>query len=156
MCSIVSLSLHSTFCTFFALLHPIPVVSLLFPTFDSRHHFSLSCIISPQVLRNLLSYTIIDSLILSLLSCLSVSLSFSLSSTFLHLPFALNLSASSLAYPFLSLLLLRVFFFFSLQHSVSILHSSLQTLPLSYRFHSQPIPFTLFLHYVIWRFSVLS
>jgi hypothetical protein len=42
-----------------------------------------------------------DSLILSLLSCLSVALSHSLSSTFIHLPFALNLSASSLANPFL-------------------------------------------------------
>jgi hypothetical protein len=44
---------------------------------------------------------ILDSLILSLLSCLSVSLSLSLSSTFIHLPFALNPSTSSLAYPFL-------------------------------------------------------
>jgi hypothetical protein len=43
----------------------------------------------------------LDSLILSFISYFSVSLSFSLSSTFIHLPFALNLSTSSLAYLFL-------------------------------------------------------
>jgi hypothetical protein len=50
-----------------------------------------------------LSYSLLylDSLILFLFSCLSVSLSLSLSSTFIHLPFALKLSTSSLAYPFL-------------------------------------------------------
>jgi hypothetical protein len=50
----------------------------------------------PQALRNFLCHTppyfllYLDSLILFLLSCLSVSLSLSLSSTFTHLPFALN------------------------------------------------------------------
>jgi hypothetical protein len=50
-----------------------------------------------------LSYSLLhmDSLILSLLSCLSVSLSLSLSSTFIHLHFAPNLSTSSLANSFL-------------------------------------------------------
>jgi hypothetical protein len=50
-----------------------------------------------------LSYSLLnmDSLILSLLSCLSVSLSLSLSSTFTHLHFAPNLSTSSLANSFL-------------------------------------------------------
>jgi hypothetical protein len=43
----------------------------------------------------------LESLILSLLFCLSVSLSLSLSSAHIHLPSALNLSTSSLAYPFL-------------------------------------------------------
>jgi hypothetical protein len=50
-----------------------------------------------------LSYSLLylDSLIFSLLSCLSVSLSLLFSSTFIHLPFALNFSTSLLAYPFL-------------------------------------------------------
>jgi hypothetical protein len=50
-----------------------------------------------------LSYSLLhmDSLILSLLSCLSVSLSLSLSSTFIHLHFAPNLSTSSLENSFL-------------------------------------------------------
>jgi hypothetical protein len=43
----------------------------------------------------------LESLILSLLFCLSVSLFLSLSSAHIHLPSALNLSTSSLAYPFL-------------------------------------------------------
>jgi hypothetical protein len=62
--------------------------------------------------------------------CLSVSLSLSLRSTFIHLPFALNLSTSSLV-P-------SLFFFVSLQHSASAgctlpFHSFCpQTLPLSF------------------------
>jgi hypothetical protein len=51
----------------------------------------------------------LDSLILSLLSCLFVALFLSLSSTFIHLPFALNLSTSLLTYPFLSFF--SMFFF---------------------------------------------
>jgi hypothetical protein len=82
--------------------------------------FPNTCFLSPH---SFLLY--MDSLILSLLSCLFVSLSPSFSSTFIHLPFALNLSTSSLLYPFLRVFPLSVFFFFSLQHSVSILHSSL-------------------------------
>jgi hypothetical protein len=70
----------------------------------------------PSFLSYFLLY--LDSLILYLLACLSVSLSLSLSSPFIHPPFALNLSTSLLAYPFLAFLLLLVFFFFSLQHSV--------------------------------------
>jgi hypothetical protein len=46
----LSLSPHSTFCTFFPLLPPIPTFSLLVPTSKSRHHFSFSCTLSPQVL----------------------------------------------------------------------------------------------------------
>jgi hypothetical protein len=106
------------------------VFSLLVSTSESRHHFSFSCTFSPHVLRPAfpLSYSELypNSLILSLLSCLSVSLSILLSSTFIHLSFALNLSTYSLAYPFLSvyfslsLSFFSVFFFFSLQHSLSI------------------------------------
>jgi hypothetical protein len=63
----------------------------------------ISCVIH-------LSYFLLylDSLILSLLFCLSVSLFLSFSSTCIHLPFALNLYTSSLIVYF-SLLLLRVF-----------------------------------------------
>jgi hypothetical protein len=92
MCSIVSP--HSTFCTFFSSPSIQYLFSLLVPTSKSRLHFSFFCT-SPQVLRNL------DSLILSLLSCFSVSLSLSLNSIFIHFPFAVNFSTSSLAYPFL-------------------------------------------------------
>jgi hypothetical protein len=79
----------------------IPVFSLLIPTSKSRHHFS--CTLSPQVLRNFLSYSLLclDSLIFSLLSFLSVSLPLSLSSAFIHFPFVLNLFTPSLTYPFL-------------------------------------------------------
>jgi hypothetical protein len=90
----------------FLSFHSIPVFSLLDPTSKSPHHFSFCYTLSPQVLRNFLIHLsdfllYLDSLMLSLLSYLSVSLSISLSSTFIYLPFALNLSASSLAYPFL-------------------------------------------------------
>jgi hypothetical protein len=67
-----------------------------------------------------LSYSLLylDSWILTLFSCLSVSLSLSLSSSLIHLPSSLNLSTSSLAYPFLlqyfSLSFSSAFFFFSL------------------------------------------
>jgi hypothetical protein len=78
---------------------PIPVLSLLVPAFKSCHHFPLFRALSPQVHRNILCHAFL--IILSLLSCLSVSLSLSLSSAHIHLPSALNLSTSSLAYPFL-------------------------------------------------------
>jgi hypothetical protein len=95
---------------------------------------------------------ILDSLILSLLSCLSVSLSLSLSSTFIHLPFALN--PSSLAYPFLwwyfSLsLLLRVFFSFLssiplVSCTLPFFHFSSNFARSLSHFHSHPIPPALF------------
>jgi hypothetical protein len=81
----------------FLSFHPIPVFSLLVPTSESRHHFSLSCTLSPYTPCCILY---LDSLILALISCLSMSLSLLLSSIFIHLLFALNLSTSSLAYPF--------------------------------------------------------
>jgi hypothetical protein len=62
----------------------------------------LNCLsLSSPSTQYLFYFLYLDSLILSLLSCLSVSLSLSLSSTFIHLPFALHLSTSSLAYLFL-------------------------------------------------------
>jgi hypothetical protein len=69
----------------FLSFRPIPAFSLLVPTSKSRHHFSFFCTVSSQVLRNFLCYT--PSLILSLLSCLPVPLSLSISSTFIHLAF---------------------------------------------------------------------
>jgi hypothetical protein len=122
-CAQLSLSLllaHSA--PSFLSFRPIPVFSLLVFTSKSRHHFSFFCTVSPQVLRNFLCYT--PYLILSLLSCLSVSLSLSSSSTFIHLAFA---SVFPLFHwHTLSFLSFSVFFFsFSLQHSVSVLHSSL-------------------------------
>jgi hypothetical protein len=102
MCSIVSLSLGHIL----HLLSSLSVqylfsLSLFVPASESRHHFPFFRTLSPQVHRNILCHASLDSLILSLLSCLSVSLSLSLSSAHIHLPSALNLSNSSLAYPFL-------------------------------------------------------
>jgi hypothetical protein len=61
----------------FLSFHPIPVFSLLIPTSKSRHHFSFFCTLSPRYSRissvTHLSYFLLylDSLILSLLPCLS-------------------------------------------------------------------------------------
>jgi hypothetical protein len=109
-CVQLSLSPHtcSTFCTFFPLLPS----NNCFPSFSFPHlHLAiifLSCALSLPRYYGIssvvhLSYSLLylDSSILSLLSCLSVSLCLSPSSTLTHLPFALNLSTSSLAYPFL-------------------------------------------------------
>jgi hypothetical protein len=57
MFSIVFLSPHSTFCTFFPLLLSKPVFSLLVRTSKYLYHFSFFCTLSPQVLRNFLSHT---------------------------------------------------------------------------------------------------
>jgi hypothetical protein len=132
----------------FLSFHPIPVFSLLLPTSKSRHHLSFFCTLSlPRYSVIHLSFfpLYIDSFIFFLLSCLVLSLSLSLSSTFIHLSFALNLFTSSLAYPFLwwyfslSFFSFSVFSFFPLQHSVSILHSILSILS---------IPLALFHHYL--------
>jgi hypothetical protein len=160
----------------FLSFHPMSVFSLLVPTSESRYHFSFSCTLSPQVLRNLLCYTplmlpvvsgFFDYLPSFLLVCVFVPLtqlyihpSFSRSQPFhfftgIPVPLVVFLSLS------LSLsLFFSVFFSFSLQHSVSIRHSSFPSIlylklcrSLS-RFHSQPIPRALFPHYVTWRFSV--
>jgi hypothetical protein len=92
----------------FLFFHPMSVFSLSsFPHLHLAITF-LSCALSLPRYYGIssvvyLSYFLLylDSLILSLLFCLSGSLSLSLSSTFTHLPFAFNLSTSSLAYPFL-------------------------------------------------------
>jgi hypothetical protein len=78
-----------------------------------------------------------------------VSLSLSLSSTFIHLPFALNLSTSSLACPFFSSPC-SFSFLFSIPSVSCTLPFHLfcpQTLLLSF-------PLTLFPHYLTCRFSV--
>jgi hypothetical protein len=85
------------------LFRPIPITSLLVPASESRHHslaLSLSRYTGTSSVMHL-SYSLLylNSLILSLLSCLSVPLS--LSSALVHLPSALILSTSPLAYPFL-------------------------------------------------------
>jgi hypothetical protein len=86
-----------------------PSVQYLFPL-SSFSHLNLAIIFLFLLLTfprysgiSSVSYSLLylDSLILSLPSCLSVSLSLSLSSALIHLPSALNLSTSSLAYPFL-------------------------------------------------------
>jgi hypothetical protein len=41
----------------FFFFRPIPVLSLFIPTSESRHHFSLSRILPPQVHRNILGHT---------------------------------------------------------------------------------------------------
>jgi hypothetical protein len=87
ICSLVIAHSAPSFLSF----HPIPVFALLVTSSKSRHHFSFSCTLSPQVFRNFLCYT---PLILPLLSgffdslpsfLLIWSLSLSLSSTFIHL-----------------------------------------------------------------------
>jgi hypothetical protein len=85
-CAQLSLSLLiAHFAPSFLSFRPITVFSSLVPTSKSRHHFSFFCTLSPQELQNYTSYRYsllyLDSLILSLFSCLSVSLSLSLSST---------------------------------------------------------------------------
>jgi hypothetical protein len=113
-----------------------------------------------------LSYSLLylGSLILSLLSCLAVSLSLSLRihpysfcSQFFHFLTGIPVPPVVL----LSLLVIRVLFF-SLQHSVSILHFSL-SLIFSSNFAALFPAFTLSLfllqsslYYVTWRFSVHS
>jgi hypothetical protein len=106
-CAQLSLSPRSTFCTFFPLLPSstcflssflhlnLAITFFSFALFLPRYS-GISSVIH-------LSYFLLclDSLVLSLLPCLSVFLSLSFSSTFIHLPFAINLSTSSLPYPFL-------------------------------------------------------
>jgi hypothetical protein len=100
-CAQLFLSPHRTFCIFFLSFHPIPASSLLVAPSKSPHHFPFSCTLLPRyLLRNFLCHT---SLILSIVSGFFDSFSSLLlvCSTFIHLPFALNLSTSSLVYPFL-------------------------------------------------------
>jgi hypothetical protein len=88
MCSIVSLHItHSALLYFPSIQHLFSLSS--FPHLNPPSFFCLFYSLP----------TYIDSLTLSLRSCLSLSLS--LSSAFIHLHFALDLSTSSLTYPFL-------------------------------------------------------
>jgi hypothetical protein len=120
-CAQLSLSLltsHSA--PSFLSFHISPIIFLL-------HSLSLRYSGISSVIHLSYSLLYLDSLILLLLSCLSVSLSFSLSSTSIHPPFALNLFTFSLTYLF-SLSFFSFFFFFCLHHSISILHSSFPSL----------------------------
>jgi hypothetical protein len=78
---------------------PIPVFSLLVPTSESRHHFSLSCTLSSQILRNFLCFS---SLFLAC-PCLCPFHSDKRKMDEFHLPFALVV--------FLSLFLSVLFLF---------------------------------------------
>jgi hypothetical protein len=148
MCSIVSLSSHHILHLFFSPSIQYVFSLSWFPRLNLAIIFlSLALSLSPQLLRNFLCHTPLILLVVSgffdpsLLSCLSVSLSFSLSSTSIHPPFALNLSTFSLA--FLFSLSFSLFFFFCLQHSVSILHASLPSSFLSPNFAALFPTFTL-------------
>jgi hypothetical protein len=124
MCAIVSLSSRH-------ILHILSSSSIQYPfSLSSFPHLNLAIIFLSFALSfprytgissvTHLSYSLLYlySLILSLLSYLSVSLSLSLSSAHIHLPSALTISTSSMAYPFLlqyfSLSFSSAFFFFSL------------------------------------------
>jgi hypothetical protein len=138
MCSIVSLSSHH-------ILHLLTSPSI------SHHHFSLALSLPrysgiSSVIHLSYSLLYLDSLILLLLSCLSVSLSFSLSSTSIHPPFALNLFTFSLTYLF-SLSFFSFFFFFCPHHSVSILHSSFPSLTPNFAAFFPTFSLSLFLLY---------
>jgi hypothetical protein len=104
ICSIVSLSsLH--------ILHLLSSSSIKYlVSLSSFPHLHLAIIVLSLVLSLPRYFSVIYlsdsllylySLILSLVPCLSVPSSLLLSCTFIHLPFGLNLSASSLAYPLL-------------------------------------------------------
>jgi hypothetical protein len=119
---------------------PIPVFSLLVPTSESRHHFSLSCTLSSQILRNFLCFS---SLFLAC-PCLCPFHSDKRKMDEFHLPFALVV--------FLSLFLSVLFLFsptFRQYPTLSpppILSSNLPlSFPLSLSSYSSC---TLFPHYV--------
>jgi hypothetical protein len=120
-CTLLSLSLHSSFCTFFPLL---PSNTYFLSPHSHAHHFSLSCILSPQGLRNFLCNI---PLILPVVSGFFDSLpSFLLVCVFV--PFTRLYIATSFHFftgiPVPLVVLLRVLFLSS-PASVSILHSSL-------------------------------
>jgi hypothetical protein len=139
----------------FLSFRPVPVFSLLVPTSKSRHHFSFSHS-PPGTPEFPLEYTshrelYLVSLILSLLSCFSVSFSLSLSSTFIHLHFALNLSLSSLVVRISFSPNSPCSFLFSpafRQYPALLpsIHSVFKLCRSFFRFHSQPIPLALFPH----------
>jgi hypothetical protein len=137
----------------FLSFHPIPVFCLRVSTSESRHHFSLSCTLSPQVLLNFLCHTLLidtPSCILYLESRFFDSLPYFLLVD-VFLPFTqLYIHSScfcSQSFHFFTGIpvplvvgtspSLSLSFFFSFQHSASILYTSLpsilsSTLPLSF------------------------
>jgi hypothetical protein len=128
-----SLSPHGTFCTFFLLLPSNTCFLSSFPHLNLVIIFLSFALSLPRysgiftVIHLSYSLFYLDSLILPLLSCLFVSLSLSLSSAFIHLPLPLlhwhtRFSGSIPLCPS------SPCFFFSLQHSVSVLHSSLPSI----------------------------
>jgi hypothetical protein len=127
------------------------ILHLLSSPSISHDHFSLALSLPSysgisSVIHLSYSLLYLDSLILLLLSCLSVSLSFSLSSTSIHPPFALNLFTFSLTYLF-SLSFFSFFFFFCLHHSISILHSSFPSLTSNFAAFFPTFSLSLFLLY---------
>jgi hypothetical protein len=104
-CARLFLSPHSTFCTFFPLISS-NICFLVF-TSESCHHFSLSCTLSPQVLRDFLCHTpfilpVVPLFVDSLPSFLLVRVFVPFTQLFIHPScFCSHLSTSSLAYPFL-------------------------------------------------------
>jgi hypothetical protein len=107
--------------------HPIPVISLLIPT-------SFCCTLSPQVFQNFLCHTLLTLPVVSgFFDCFpSFLLCFYLFHSALHSSIFLLFLIFPLLHwhtHFSDSISLRVFFFFfSLQHSVSILHSSLPSI----------------------------
>jgi hypothetical protein len=166
---------HSSFLSF----HPVPVLSLLVPTSKSRHNFSFFCTLSPQLLRNFLCYTplifpVVSGFFDSFPSFLFVCVFVPFTQLYIHpssfdpqsFHFFTGIPVSLIV--FLALLLFRVFFF-SFQHSVNILHSSLlsiflQTLLLSFplslsSYSSCTVPTSFFFNsfFVKWfRLYILS
>jgi hypothetical protein len=145
----------------FLSFHSIRVFSILVPTSKSRHHFSFSCTHSlwnffchrPLILPDVSGF--FDSFPSFLLVCvfvpftqLYIHLSFFCCSSF-H--FFTGIPVSLIV--FLSFLLLRVFYSFASGIPLVSYHPFCLYRSLS-RFHSQPIPLTLFPHYVTWRIAV--
>jgi hypothetical protein len=144
--------------------------SLLVPTSKCRHHSSFFCTLFPQVLRNFLCHTFLlylDFLFFPFfLACLCLYPFHS--ALYMHPSFfrsqsshfftgiPVSLVVLSL---FLSLLVLRFFSFLSTIPLVSCtppIHFVFKLCRSLSRFHSRPIPFVFFPHYVTWRFSVHS
>jgi hypothetical protein len=130
----LSLSSHSIVYTFFPLL-PSNTCFLCFLSPGS--HISLPTF---SVIHFSHSPLYIDSFIFFLLSCLFLSLSLSLTSTFIHLSFALNLFTSSLAYPFLWWYFSLSFFAFSV---FSFFRCSLSFLSSIFNCYCSPIFFSI-------------
>jgi hypothetical protein len=163
MCSIVSLSPRSTSYTFCPLL---PLCSLF--TFESRHRFSPSCTLLSPGTPNFLCHTpLILPVVPRFFDFLPYFLLVRVSVPFTQLRIHPSSLCSQCFHFFtgipVPLVVLRslsfssAFFFFSFQHSISILYSFpfihfvLKHCHSLSRFHSQPAPLAVFPHYVTWR-----